>query len=115
MKGKRLKLVPRAFIHEEVRKARIPQKRQRVRQKESQEQNIPRASQRKHIKWEWSTSQDVVAKWLLSRAEGWGVDHLSGSQSVTGDTVRAKCGGVAGVVNSEKSEDTEDHKDKALL
>lgn len=56
VKGKRLKLVPRAFIHEEVRKAKIQQKRQRVRQKESQEQNIPRASQRKHIKWEWSTS-----------------------------------------------------------
>lgn len=102
MKGKRLKLVPRAFIHEEVRKARIQQKRQRVRQKESQEQNIPRASQRKHIKWEWSTSSDMVAKWLLSQAEGWGVDHLSGSQSVTGDTVRAKCGGVAGAVNSRK-------------
>lgn len=52
---------------------------------------------------------------MLSQAEGWGVDHLSGSQSVTGDTVRAKCGGVSGAVNPEKSKDTEDHKDKALL
>lgn len=52
---------------------------------------------------------------MLSQAEGWGVDNLSGSQSVTGDTVRTKCDGVAGAVNSEKSEDTEDHKDKALL
>lgn len=74
-----------------------------MRQKESQERNIPRASQRKHMKWEWSTSSDAVAKWLLSEAEGWGADSLSGYQSVTVDHVKSKCGGgVLGAMDSRK-------------